>query len=493
MLLVIWAGASCVLPLVYRCLECIATGVKRSENHGLGKILDRKATWLVAGGVLWLVYMICYVSYFPGVFRYDAVAQTEQALGKTSLSNFQPVLHTMIWKMFLLAEGLLTGGTGEGNLALALYSVVQLTAVVALSTYVAYRIYKIFDNGILSVLGLAYYLCVPTLHIFSFIMTKDVYFACCTTLFLMGLYNLGNGENAKLQVFWCVLWGLCSTLLRNNMVYAVVIGVIAALLLRAGRRTCLSLFMVVAFNVLLADVMYPALGIADTPSSEALSVPISQVAYVYENHYDSLGDEDRAAVETYIGEPYKYNARFADFVKSSFNNAWYVTDSGSFWKCYFSLMRQYPGEYLTVFLDLNVDLWYLDAPFPDPYSNREYIETGVQYTPYYGVTPRSFLWRVNYLYEKAAGFESRWMRLPVIRWYYSLAFPFMLMLFCLYARLKRVCAGGAFGVDVGRKALVVLAVLAALFATYLLGPVAVYRYMYVFYYILPWLLGISMR
>lgn len=48
------------------------------------------------GILLFLCWLPCYLSYYPGIFAYDIELQTMEALGTISYSRFHPPLHTFI-------------------------------------------------------------------------------------------------------------------------------------------------------------------------------------------------------------------------------------------------------------------------------------------------------------------------------------------------------------------------------------------------------------
>ena len=50
--------------------------------------------------ILAVLYGICYLTYFPGIFGYDIDQQTWQITGSVPWNNHHPVLHTLIWKVF---------------------------------------------------------------------------------------------------------------------------------------------------------------------------------------------------------------------------------------------------------------------------------------------------------------------------------------------------------------------------------------------------------
>lgn len=472
-----------VLKLLEYILSWLVTN-NRIESK-IEPLFEKKYVYVLMWVLLWVVYMICYLSYYPGIFRYDVVSQTNQGLGLEKLSNFQPIIHTFVWKIFLEIEGVL----GIKNVALILYSIVQLTLVTLLSVCIVRNICVKLKLPQIAIIAYVYYLIVPTLHIFSIIMTKDVYFTCFTALFLIEVYDVdeqsGLGDYLK-----CVIWGLLATLFRNNMVYAIMIVAVITIFIKSKRKLMLAMAGIVAASKIITAFIYPLCGIGDTAPHEALSVPISQVAYVYMNDYDCLSEEEKNNVEIYIRDPHMVNPRIADFVKSSFNDVWYKVDSGSFWKTYFSIFKKKPLDYACVFLDLNVNLWYVNAPFPDPYSNREYIETGIADSKNYVVEQNSIFPKLNHTYENFAGFKSKYMNLPVLQGYFALSFPIMSLLFSAYCFFKKAKKHHNHN---NMNVVVIMLVLFALFASYLLGPVGIYRYMYTFYFLVPWYMAICVK
>lgn len=79
-------------------------------------------------------------------------------------------------------------------------------------------------------------------------------------------------------------------------------------------------------------------------------------------------------------------------------------------------------------------------------------------------------------YYDAVAACTHWsMKLPVIRYFYVLAFPCVSLLLCIFLAVRgknRLCA-------------MPLSLLILLFLTYLLGPVSNFRYVYPYYLSLP--------
>lgn len=153
----------------------------------------------------------------------------------------------------------------------------------------------------------------------------------------------------------------------------------------------------------------------------------------------------------------------------------YHQSSSEFWKLYVGVGIHHIEDYLTAFFDLNLPYWYPLAQFPDPYSGREYIETGIAQMDPLPLTLDSKVPALHDFYESFADFENPLMRIPVCYLYFSLSFPVLSLFAGIYlAILNR------------RKDAVYLYLILGLYmATYLLGPVSNFRYIYVFYLAFP--------
>lgn len=462
------AAAGAALMLLYQGLMLIK-GIRVWE------VPSRFFAWRYAYLCMWLllaaVYSLCWLAYYPGTFAYDMTSQTWQAYGYAEYNTHHPVLHTLLWAVFVRVGERL----GKQELALAFYSVFQMVCVTALSVYVISAVHRITKNGYAVLVTFLYYLLTPILHLMSFSTTKDVFFACFFTLFFLSLYEDIQAESGWRRIRMTA-YGLLACLFRNNMVYVVVVFLAGSLLFQCPKRIRLSLLAAVLFYFVIVKAAFPLAGIKEGPKSEALPVAISQLSGVYVMKPELLDEEEKETILSYMPNAEAYNPRIADYVKSSFNDALLEEDSGRFLRIWLHVFRKAPLEYLCIFLDLNVDYWYPDAPFPDQYSRREYIETKtVETMDFFSVTSEDYIPALRDFYDAVASHTHWSMRLPVMRCFYALAFPCMSLVICIYLAVRgknRLCA-------------MPLLVLSLLFLTYLLGPVSNFRYVYPYYLSLP--------
>ncbi len=417
----------------------------------------------------WLPY---YLAYYPGIFSYDVVMQTGQALGALEVTRFHPPLHTFFWKLCLTLEELV------GIQALVIYSVVQMAALAgAFCCVICFLAKKGFHNGL--ILGsLLFFTLNPVIAIFSFVPTKDAALAIFLTLYIVELcyfltdrqtYSKSIRKHVKL-----VVWAILCCLLRNNMVYAIVIaGIFMILFQKKLWKTvllwCVSI--VLGFGLINGPV-YTALGVKEGSSAEMLSVPMQQLTCVVYYHEAELSEEDKAAIGQYLPVEelaLRYNFRLADTVKGDFNSERFDESPLEFIKVWAKFLVRYPVEYVEAFLNLNLPYWYPDACSTDAISKKAYIETHIMDTSEYGyqvVRDSKLPWLLEKL-EKVANYEA-FRTKPVIANLFSISTPIWVLLVSgLVLLIKR-----------RKDMLLPLFPALGLWLTFMLGPVSNFRYMY---------------
>lgn len=421
--------------------------------------------------------LIAFISYFPGCASYDYGPTISQATDAALFSNQQPILYILIWKLPVLVAQI----TGNKFAANIFYSVVQILIVDLVCLYMLVWLKRHNISSVFIVLSAIYLAFTPTFWVFSFLPTKDVFFACAIIVFATSLYDLVTTGMSKATCFIsCVL----SCFLRNNMVYAAIALVFLVLIfnLTRSKKTLLIITPAILSSLLIPLFVYPVLNIEYTDSAEFLSIPIQQISALYS--YDGFfSEEDRQVIEQYLPTVADYNYRFADPVKNYMNNKLYNNDSGPFWHIYLKGLVKSPHIYLCSALDTNVPMWYPASTAYDEYSAIEYIELELYPSedaiPYYtgGIFGRLRSW-----YNDMAHVRLPVCSLPLVRNYLSLSFPFWILFICLIVMIKS-----------GKKAETIVPVMFLLLeATYLLGPVINYRYLYPMYLALPLIAGLAL-
>ena len=485
--LLIFACTGILFYLVLLCLELLLDAQELKKT--LVSITEHKFFLPSIMLILAVLYGICYLTYFPGIFGYDIDQQTWQITGSVPWNNHHPVLHTLIWKAFYDLEKV----TGFRYIALVSYSVVQM-AVVLFTTWGVLRFVQKQNRPVLTVLASLYYICMPTLAIFSMITTKDVYFGCVLTWLMISIVRRYDGSNkaivtkksAKIALGGIGVLAYLACMLRNNMVYALVFAIVLYLLTKQSKRLIAGLVIAVALAMTTMNLLYPALGIAPSETHEALSVPIQQIGRAfYVNDADMaagepnpLTPEQEALVREYIPDIELYNPRNADKLKTFFNDERYQQNKGEFWKLYLEIGLSHPLEYVDAFLTLHVNYWYILAEPVDPISKRVYIETDGIYMPEYPVEKALLLPNLFSFYKNIADFNTANMVRPVIHLLFAISTPFVVLFLIVYDVIRRK----------RKEGVLILAPYLGLYLTYLLGPLSNFRYVYPFFLAMPLLI-----
>ena len=409
------------------------------------------------------------LSYFPGILGYDSEWQTLQAYGVLPLSNHHPVLHTLIWNFFIALEW---HGVPHPY-GLVIYCIFQIIVVACVCGFVVRSEVREGCRWPLTIITMLFYALYPAFNVFSIQMTKDVLFSCAVILLILNLLKAGRGEKAN--VFFIFLMTVLASLLRNNFLPAGCVLVIVLFLMRKDemmKRTFFASLTGIVVSISITSFVYPACGVVKSESHEALSVPINQVAAVYVHRYSELTLSEKFITEQYMTAGL-YNPRLADTVKFTFNDELYDSDRSAFWDLYLHLLVKYPQEFIDAFLTQNIQLWYPGAAITDRYSSRRFIETDNILTNVYPINRSSMIPEVKGFYDMLLDeieHSGTAEGLP-----FSLSIPFIMLVLSLYMSVKAH--------DKGYAAAVLLS--GALWATYMLGPVSAFRYMYPFFMLIP--------
>ncbi len=465
-------------------------------EHHLSRINlhSNKRTWklfkyppfLIA--FIFLAWIPCYLSYYPGTFAYDMIPQNQEAMGLIPLSKYHPPIHTLFWRFCLFLEQNLNIN------ALVFYSIVQMLLLATAFTYVVIFLAKRKFNNWIILATLLFFALNPVIAIFSFIPTKDAMYSAFCVLFMIELLNLISSNTATLKesrwnIIRVIVFGTLSCLFRNNMIYALVpSAVIVCFTLKKGRKKLIISFAsIVATFWIISSPVFTLFNIEEGNKRELLSVPIQQISYVVNHYSEQLSPEDYEDISKYLPVdeiPQIYNLRFADPVKIEFNDAYFEEDSATFFKVWYRLLLQYPDEYINAFLNLNLPYWYPDACSVDEYSNRMYIETFISDISLSGYNVERET-KIPWLYEKYEEIASyqKFIDKPLISNIFSISTPIWILLFyitlCLYRKDYTLTAPAT--------------IMLFVWLTFIIGPVSNFRYMFPIIVLYPLFISVILQ
>lgn len=446
------------------------TAAKAGNGEEAEKPLNpRRVFWLSFGGILlcWLPY---YLAYFPGMFNFDAAAQTAQ-FQSGYYNTVYPLIHTLLLKGFYE----LGGALGSYNIGVALYTAVQAAAVAAAMAYaVAYVARQGCVKAMVVKLAVLFAL-LPFYPLLAMSTTKDLFFSAALLCLMLQLHA-GWQQPER----WRTLRGAAPTvlltaavcLLRTNGALAIAFGLAVGVMM-LWKTGCWKRFAAVMLCglVLFASVntgLKAATHASGTGIREALSIPLMQVARVHAlaaARGETLPEE--AAVLEFIPDADRYVPHLSDGVKRHATVG--VSNMPEFLRLWAALGLREPAVYWDAFLYLNKAYWYMDdQSHLDIYAERGdhgYMETKAHEG--YGVT-RESLWPSLEASLDRLFVANDYRQIPILSamiepgfWCWVL---WAVMALALYRRRQSAvfCSAMLFG----------------LFITMMLGPCAYIRYAY---------------
>lgn len=437
---------------------------------------------------LFLCWLPAFLSIYPGAFAYDALAEWQQ-LHTGQITSHHPVIHVV------LLGGLVELGhtlTGDYNVGIAMYTLLQMAAFAFL---LALSVRFMRECGIpwgLRLFAVLFYGFSPVMQLSAISATKDILFTGTELLFFLYVIlfycrRKAFFESRKRLAGFCAC-AFFTMILRNNGLYIVLVMLVimAFSCIREWKRLSVRLLVVLA-GILVPYLCYVGpfyhmLRVTPGGVEEMLSVPLQQMARVYRYDYESLDGQELELLYRFVPQENlkDYRATVSDFVKKGFNREYYMNNKASFFKLWLKLGTEHPLTYINSFLINTVDAWYPHAII-DGYRHADGRSSYFDYKVDQPGEERVLLPGLHDFYETLS-LDAEAQKAPLAflvlspGWYFVL---FLGVFFYLWYRR--------------RYRLFVPCLLPVLhFATVLLGPMALVRYMLLFYAAFPVLLSLAL-
>ena len=447
--------------------------------------------FLITAGLIFVCYLPVFLAVYPGFFVYDAQDELMQVITR-SFSTHHPLLHVLLLGGIIQ---LVYKISGSYNLGIACYTLFQMAA---LSLIFAGCIESLKKEGMKFgkrvLLGL-YFGLWPTIVMFSLCSAKDGLFTGMLLIMVMMLRKLCRTPEEFFQKkLHAALLGISSffmMLLRHNGFYAfLVFAVVLLLFYRTKefvkvRKKFLVLLAAVFVGYLLFNKGMTAAFHADaSENQELLTVPIQQMARVYQMDGESLSEEDKAALYEILPKEAleRYVPKVSDGVKVDFNNEAYSKNPGKYLKLWMKLGAEHPFTYLNAWFMTSYGFWYPDTVI-DVYRGNSVFTFTYGDSSYFGYEveePGIRESRIPFLAEiyRRMSLEIFQQRIPVLSMLFSPGFLFYVFLFFTgffwysgdSARLMPYCLPGL------------------LWLTVILGPTYLVRYVLFLWVLAPVLL-----
>lgn len=443
--------------------------------------------WLLPSALIFVMYLPVFLAVYPGFFVYDAQDELMQVVTR-SFSTHHPLVHVlMLGGIIQLVHKL----TGSYNAGIACYTVFQMLVMAGIFGWCIRKLEKWGVGKGYRILTTLYFGLCPVLVMFSLCSAKDGLFAgmlLIMTILLTELFKAPEEfwkQKGKLLLLLAASLGMM--LLRHNGFYAfAVFSVLTVIYLKKDRKKAALYFGGILATYLVVSAGLTGILRADaSENQEMLTVPISQMARVYQNRKEELPPEEKELLYQYLPQEAleHYTPKVSDGVKVHFNNQAYEADRGSFLKLWLKWGTENPFTYLNAWFMTSYGFWYPDTVI-DVYRGNTVFTYTYEDSSYFGYeveqpgTRQSKLPWLSEIYRRMS-LEIFQQRIPVVSMVFSPGFLFWMSAFIL-------CFWGYHGR--WKKVMALMPVMLC-WLTVLLGPTYLTRYVVYLWAVLPVILA----
>lgn len=313
--------------------------------------------WTVCFPVI--TWVISWLAIFPGVFSYDCYEEW-QMVANGNLTSHHPVLH-------VLSLGGLTEISckffGNGNAGIALYVGIQI----AVFTFVYLRLsdyLKKYQSSVSEWVAIILYTLSPVILMFVVATTKDSIFAAFELWFIINCLRLEKNEKFEKSshIVEFIISALGTMILRKNGLYVVILVMIylAMVNFKKEKKVLITCAVLAGVYLIYTVPFYGLLNVGKTSSAEMFAVPIQQLARVYRFEKESFSQEELQTLHQVIPEDYwiLYIPTTVDSVKNGFDNEGFSENKKEFFTIWIKQGIKNPMTYINAFLANTSDFWY---------------------------------------------------------------------------------------------------------------------------------------
>ena len=396
-------------------------GKFKEKNNKISTIFA-KHPFIFSFTILFIIYSIYLIIFYPGIINYDNANQIKEVLGihtryldsvvvindSITLTNFNPIIHTLLLgNLFKLGITL-----GNVNFGLFLYTFFQMLIVVLALSYSIKFLSKEGVKAKYLVLILLCYIIIPYFPLYAITCVKDTLFTVFVLLYIIKLYQFIKYDfNLKDYIVLFIIM-LLIILFRNNGIGLILLSFPFTLIVKKGSRKKIALLclLVITFSFSYSKVLN-ILEIPNTSIREILSVPFQQTARYVKYHGDEVTEHERKVIDTiltYDTLSSRYNPIFSDPVKNEFNK--YATDEEllNYFDVWFKMFFKHPLTYINATIS-NIYGYFYPATY-DRYVytklNEKLPEAGYDY---------HFISELEPLRDFIRGYSTVFKYIPVIK------------------------------------------------------------------------------
>lgn len=325
---------------------------------------DNKFSFFINFGFIFIIQLIFLLRLYPGNLTYDSFNELSQVLGNLPLMDNHSILHTGILALFI-KFGLLFKSI---NLGIFLYSLVQITLVSLVFSYILHFLTKQKVPMVFRIVSLFFFAFHPINIIYSFTLWKDIFFSLSFVILTIQIFNMINDNDYfmnKKNIILFILNTIIFMYLRHNGPIIIVISFIILFILyrkKINRLLPILLSIVIVFFCSKLIILN-TLNIKSVNVGEALSFPSQSIARIYKN--GNISDKEKAQIEKFYSNEIGnvYNPIISDNAKGLLNNKYFKKHKKEYFKLNIDLFKKHSKEYLESLISNSYGYYYINTNY----------------------------------------------------------------------------------------------------------------------------------
>ena len=439
----------------------------------------------------WIIILICYVpaflAYFPGLFTYDVIYQANFFINHDYI-EINPIFHSFLVLLVLVFGFFLKSAT----IPIFFLTLVQMLVMTAIFAYCIFVMSKLKINKLITLLSLLFFALHPINQMFSLISTKDTLFSGLILLYILFLVELFSDKKfffkKNINILKIILVVCFMFMFRHNGFIAYILTLPFILFPLKKYKKAFVCFLVPVLFYFSFGLIKKSFNIKPPPIASSVAIPLQQMARVRKYQDKNLSELDKKAFRLIVSKDkelkyFPYNVDtvkidnemlHSDFIEHSIRN-----NPKLFISLYLKWMILYPKDYINAFF-LQTYAYYYPIGKYRTIAEHFFILTYNRWENIFGVPIYSYCFN------------------PILRKFYDSIFLFNsfeknLISFILFAMGVNfwIIVSGFFIMFYKKQYdfILPLIIIPFLFLTVLFGPIALLRYIYQNYIIVPILLG----
>ncbi len=302
--------------------------------------------------IAWSLSLLCY---FPGVGMNDGL---NVLAGRLASANQFPIFYCI----YVVILGKIGNLFGSLQYAIALYSVFQILICAVLCSAICTWIWNHIHNKLFCILSSIYFVCSPTIAMYSISMIKDTVFGCALIYFCMLLVRLYKKDHSnRYDSLILITLSILISTIRSNGIYVILATLVCLWIFNKQKWHLYALTAaVIIFVTMMGNVIMSHYDVKHN-FSEVVGIPIQQISAVAA--YDGLiSEEQKITFEHFIqieDAASLYNPSSSDPVKwsTAFNRKYLNSHKAEFLHLWADLLPSNFDIYFQAYLDATYWFW----------------------------------------------------------------------------------------------------------------------------------------